>query len=73
MDNEKHLIVVRSQWFKIPIPDDMDTDEVKEMVLSGEMYTDEWYEKFPEEEELSDYSDDFIDLFDGKMTERIIG
>ena len=53
--------------------DDMSDEEVKKFVLKGEMYDDEWYEKFDGAEDEGDgYEDDWVELVNGDKVERII-
>ena len=68
---EKCLFVVRSQHFKIPIPDGMDIEDVKKQVLSGKMYSDEWNSIY-EEEEVSDFTDDVVNLYHDGEIETLI-
>ena len=69
---ERFLQICRSQVFRVDIPDDMSDEEVREFIYEGEMYSDEWYEKFSGEEVGDGYEDDWIELVNGEEVKRII-
>jgi len=74
-NNSRYLRIYRSQIFQVPIPEKVSDEEIEDLIHSGDMYSDKYFDLMGYNEVAEcDYGDEWIELVNGDngTTKQII-